>query len=286
MTIYATYDEGRFHIAVQHAYAGSIKGYNGGMDWMFAKLFKKTKTVQVGGRKVEVNKRSLKNFLMANGYKTKFINSVRTLDGIGLSSDREIKMREMLTQETIDRLTHGLLHALMKGNYEDAERLAGEGAEVNLFFWERENDAGRYFSHYSKLLPYENLETSAHRWTPVLYSAANDQRRLTRFLIKLGGDRNERGMRIHFKRRFVSARSHNEEVLRKIQMDIKIAGKRDLRMLSSSVSAVEDKIVREAIYRDQALKVAEFVLTRHFRVDKVPILPPAVVEDEAHTVQL
>ncbi len=205
-TFYTTVDKNRLQIADENSYyGGSLNSYNNFLSRLFAKVFRKSMTVNFDGNKeFKVNKKSYQKLLQNNGVNAKnianFTDFNRVMKDHKQAWNRNGYIRNHLSRSKSHRLFKKLVYALQNRNMNKAHQLACKGANIERDFWERDNGYGISFNQITTNLPKQTLQFTATRYNPILYAAKNNLNHFVNFLVKIGSSTNFVGETARFNR--------------------------------------------------------------------------------------
>lgn len=205
-TFYTTVDNHRLQIADENShYGGDINSYNNCLTRVFAKLFRQSMEANFNGKTRSVNKNAYAEFLKNNGIQANKENIHNFVDFNKAMMRRNTDwtgngyMRDHLTSSKSHKLFKKLVFAMYAQNINKAQKLAGQGANIEEEFWNRDN-YGLSFNQIQSALPTAPLQFTATRYNPLLLAVRNGLSEFAQFLIKIGASRNFVGETTRFTR--------------------------------------------------------------------------------------
>jgi hypothetical protein len=232
MVNYLTTDEGRLHMAVDHAYQGSVNSYNNCITRFFTKLCKYSIDVTINGETHCLNKISYVKLLHKRGRADATVENLDTFKNFAAIAIPNVIinegfMRQHLSADKVNELTKELIENLNKSNLPQAAQILGQGAEVNKYFWVREDISTIHYSEESvtRYLPIYDTQFRVGKYTPLLHAsfkikdAAFCQR-----LVNFGANQNTKGQFYTFNRRIIQILDHAPELQTTVTQDVRVRG--------------------------------------------------------------
>lgn len=215
---YKTKCEGLLHIASSSNdggsnYIGSVNSYNNGLTRFFSKIFKKSINVTLNGRTRSVNKMSYLKLLGNAGIadaNSKNIKNFVNLDSLKLTSDKH-PMSAYLPKRKQYELGKKMVKEMVIGRWQNSERYAHKGADLNLQFFKEDKIRLRFGDYIPFARGYGSyrFDKTYETYQPVLYAARHGRKNLCETFKKLGADLNVSGHQSTFKRRLLDVDTHH-----------------------------------------------------------------------------
>lgn len=245
-SLYATVDGGRLHMAVDDQYAGSVDSYNNFITKFFANLFGWSTQVTVNGKTRHVNKADYAKWLanntagveMAKGLDLNLIE-VKAASGQG-------RMRDHISADKANRLFKKMVVALsVNKDVETAKKHAGKGANIDSYFWVRDNLPISFASLRDDLRDDKAIDFKAGHYTPLLYAAEKGQTQFVDFLLQLEANTEAAGEYVHFSKKILEVNPVTSVF--KVEESNTTDGRKHTRVTlkTSTVLQIEDQLTPE-----------------------------------------
>lgn len=197
--VFTTVDGGRLHVAAEDRYVGSINSYNNWFTKFFANLFGWSQDVSFNGKVRCVEKSDYIKFL-ANSTSYKEATLDRIKDYVDYNALKVVPtadrgtMRQNISEGKADYLFRKLTKAMVNDeDFDKAAKYIGKGADVDGQFWVREGQ-GISFRNLTDSLPREkSFQMQAGRYTPLLYSAAKNNKAFSSYICTFNPSLNAEG---------------------------------------------------------------------------------------------
>lgn len=181
--VHITKDNGRLHIANGVDYQGSVKKYDNPIVKLITKLFNYSTEITINETKVCVKNKSYLKLLKQLGVVDSSApegTSVKEYKNFDRLTCTYLKnrglMRQHISTGKSDKLGRECIKAFINKDMQGAAELMGRGANINMFFWQREKYGLTFRKGYYEVLTNDG-DLEAIKTTPFLYAAItkNDQ---------------------------------------------------------------------------------------------------------------